>query len=212
MPTTASFKVRPEHLRGVNQTKDRRRYKRFELVLLGRFLRVSTREEFTCRLVDISIGGAWIVTDAQLKLEERVVIYFDELVGLEGTVKRLTPGGFAIDFNLTHRRRQKLAAQITWLLNREELEQLEQRRPGHDRFRIPDKMANVFFADGSSDTLRILDVSISGAALELTERPPIGSAIAVGRRKARVVRHTEKGIGVEFLELQDLEDLKAEFS
>jgi CheY-like chemotaxis protein len=46
---------------------------------------------------------------------------------------------------------------------------------------------------------RVLDLSLSGAALQLAARPPIGERVRVGRTEGRVVRHTNDGIAVEFV-------------
>jgi hypothetical protein len=44
-------------------------------------------------------------------------------------------------------------------------------------------------------------MSLSGAALATPMRPPLGSPIRLGRIGARVVRHFEDGIGIEFMRL-----------
>jgi hypothetical protein len=44
-------------------------------------------------------------------------------------------------------------------------------------------------------------MSLSGAALATSLRPPLGSPIKLGRLGARIVRHFEDGIGIEFMRL-----------
>ena len=44
-------------------------------------------------------------------------------------------------------------------------------------------------------------MSLSGAALATKLRPPLGSPIRLGRLGARVVRHFDDGIGIEFMRL-----------
>ncbi len=44
-------------------------------------------------------------------------------------------------------------------------------------------------------------MSLSGAALATTLRPPLGSPVRLGRLGARVIRHFDDGIGIEFLRL-----------
>src|SRR6185436_3006640 len=99
---------------------DRRRHKRISVTLLGRFMRES-KEEHACKLIDISAGGAAIVSPVPVPVCERVVAYFDHIGGIEGEVVRLFDGGFAIKINATRHKREKLAAQLTWLANRSEL-------------------------------------------------------------------------------------------
>ena len=59
-------------------------------------------------------------TDHAVDIGERIVAYFDHLGGLEGMVIALVAGGFAFQFKVSDHKREKLAAQIMWLLNRDE--------------------------------------------------------------------------------------------
>src|ERR1044072_6688163 len=45
---------------------------------------------------------------------ERVVAYIDHVGRLEGTIVRVLPNGFAMSISATPRKRDKLAAQLTW--------------------------------------------------------------------------------------------------
>ena len=99
---------------------DRRRHKRICVTLLGRFMRES-KEEHPCKLIDISAGGAAVMSPVAVPVGERVVAYFDHIGGIEGMVVRAFDGGFAIKINATQHKREKLAAQLTWLANRSEL-------------------------------------------------------------------------------------------
>ncbi len=204
--------TRPEHLKGATHQSEVRRYKRFDMPLLGRFLRVLTKEEFTCRLIDISIGGASLMSDQVPQIGETVVMYFDELGGLEGDILRSVDGGFAINFTASHRRRQKLAAQITWLLNRHELAAADQRRAGHERIALAPNPIRIELEDGSALEHDVIDVSISGASIGMSVRPPIGTKLVVGRLPAKVVRHHSSGIGVEFIYPQQFDLIREEFS
>jgi hypothetical protein len=56
----------------------------------------------------------------------------------------------------------------------------------------------VTLPDGRDYQARIVDLSLSGAALAIEVRPPIGSPVMVGKLRARVVRHFDDGIALEF--------------
>ena len=198
------LKVRPEHLRGAANISERRQYRRHDITLLGRFMWRLTREELTCRLLDLSIGGASMMAEKLPQMGENIILYLEEFGGLEGKVIRIGQGSFAMSFSASHRRRQKLAAQMTWLLNRHELPTADQRRSGHERISLPEKPVKVALADGTLADRRLLDVSISGASIATSDKPEIGSEIVVGRLPARVVRHHARGIGVEFKQVQNL--------
>ena len=48
----------------------------------------------------------------------------------------------------------------------------------------------------------MVDVSQSGAAIATDHRPDIGATVTIGKTAARVVRHLEDGIALEFVRLQ----------
>jgi PilZ domain len=178
---------------------DRRRHKRFALNLLGRFMRAN-KQEYPCRLHNISVGGAAIVSPVAVEIGEHIIAYFDHLGGLEGSVVRTFEGGLAIKFQATQHRREKLAAQIVWLVNQKEFDGATQRR--HERFQTANKTSSLKLADGVVTQVRVLDVSISGASVGTDVRPPVGSEVVLGKLRARVARHHSEGLGLEFLDTQ----------
>lgn len=187
---------------------DRRRHKRFAVTLLGRFMRTS-KHEYPCKLRDISVGGASMMSPVEVSVGERIIAYFDHLGGLEGAVVRAFDGGFAIRLSATQHKREKLAAQITWLVNRDELPGIEERR--HERFVVPNSLSMLKLPDGSQVECHLQDVSLSGASVITVARPAVGSEVILGRLRARVVRHHEIGLGLAFLDIQDPEALRRYF-
>lgn len=202
------FAPRQSILPGARQSTDRRRHRRIEIALLGRFMRQS-RHEYPCRLTDISVGGAAVMSPVTVNQGERIVAYFDQLGGLEGTVARVFDGGFALKFQITPHKREKLAAQLTWLLNKDLLQGMDQRR--HERHPVPDKTSTLQLENGTTLEVTLIDVSLSGASLQTDIRPAIGSDVLLGKLRGRVMRHHEKGIGVEFLDIQEPEALRRHF-
>lgn len=187
---------------------DRRRHKRYALALLGRFMRAD-RHEYACRLLDISVGGASISSPVQPDLGEHVIVYLDELGGLEGEVSRHFDGGFAMALRATRHRREKLAARITWLINRSELGDIDARE--HERI-TPAQMPNTLkISEDVSLSVSIIDVSLSGANVATEARPPIGTEVQLGKLRAKVMRHHDRGIGVRFLDIQEPEAIRRSF-
>lgn len=178
---------------------DRRRFQRVKVNVLGRFM-LTDRNEYPCQVVDMSPGGAALMTPIQGRMGERVVAYIDHIGRIEGEVTRQFDGGFAMTINATARKRDKLASQLTWLANRGVLNLPEDRR--HERIQPKQPFSNVVLPDGRQTRAKIIDVSLSGAALALDARPPVGTSITVGRMRARVVRHFDDGVAVEFAMLQ----------
>lgn len=187
---------------------DRRRHKRVALTLLGRFMR-SNKQEYPCKLHDISVGGAAMMAPVDVEMGERIVAYFDQLGGLEGGVVRLFEGGFAIQLQATQHKREKLVAQLTWLINRSELTPEDERK--HERI-VPENTESMLKLDeGIVIPCQILDVSISGASIGTEARPPMGHEILLGKLRAVVVRHHAQGIGVRFRDIQNPAALRKYF-
>src|SRR5512139_117707 len=121
MSMTTDFQALKETaVLGAQPSTDQRRHKRVAVTLLGRFMRAN-RHEYPCKLNDISVGGAAISSPVEVEVGERIVVYFDHIGGMEGSVVRLFEGGFAMQFKMTAHKREKLAAQLTWLINRDVL-------------------------------------------------------------------------------------------
>jgi len=187
---------------------DRRRHKRVPLTLLGRFMR-ENKQEYPCKLIDISVGGAAMNSPTDVATGERIVAYFDHLGGLEGKVVRVFEGGFAIELTATQHKREKLAAQITWLLNRKDFDGLSERR--HERFAVDNKPSSLKLSGGTAIPVKIINVSISGASVGTDVRPPLGTEVVLGKLRAKVVRHHLEGIGVEFMDIQNSDALRRYF-
>ncbi|ADZ70063.1 PilZ domain-containing protein [Polymorphum gilvum] len=188
---------------------DRRRHQRVAINVLGRFM-LENRQEYPCQVINMSPGGVAMITPVSGRVGERVVAYLDHIGRVEGTIAREIEGGFAIALHNTQRKRDKLANILTWLANRNELNLPEDRR--HDRFVPKNPMTRMVLPDGTSFMCRLLDVSLSGAALACTARPPLGTEVALGKMRARIVRHTEDGIAVEFAAIQNRDLLEQHIS
>jgi hypothetical protein len=184
---------------------DRRRHKRVPLTSLGRFMR-ATKQEYPCRLIDISASGAAVSSPVDVELGEQVIALFDQFGGLEGQVTRLFDGGFAYRFSMTQHRREKLVATIMFLMNKHELPGIEGRR--HDRIVPTNNVQTLKLGDGIIINCKVIDVSLSGASVETVARPALYANVTLGHLRARVMRHHETGIAVEFIDVQQSNTLK----
>jgi PilZ domain len=178
---------------------ERRRFQRVRVNLLGRFM-LADRREFPCQVVNMSPGGMALIAPVGGAPGERIIAYVDHLGRLEGHVARIFQGGFAMTISATPRKRDKLAAQLTWLANRQILGLPEDRRHGRIVPRNP--IARLIMPNGVNLTCRIIDVSQSGAGIATDQRPPIGALVTLGKVQGRVVRHLEDGFAIEFTRLQ----------
>jgi hypothetical protein len=188
-------------VRSLPLAEERRRHQRVKVNLLGRYM-LTDRREFPCQVVNMSPGGIAIVAPVSGNPGERVIAYVDHLGRLEGKIARALDNGFAMTIEATLRKRDKLAAQLTWLANRHILNLPEDRR--HGRF-IPRKaMARLILPNGNNVTCRVIDLSESGAAIAISPelRPAVGAMVTVGKAMGRVVRHIEDGFAIEFTRSQ----------
>lgn len=178
---------------------ERRRFQRVRVNLLGRYM-LSDRREFPCQVTDMSPGGMAMVAPVIGQIGERVIAYVDHVGRLEGTIARHFQNGFAMTVAATSRKRDKLAAQLTWLANRHILNLPEDRR--HGRFTPRNPAARLIMPNGINVACRVIDLSESGAAIRTDQRPDVGALITIGKTTGRVVRHLEDGFAVEFTRLQ----------
>jgi hypothetical protein len=185
-------------------TDERRRFQRVRVDLLGRYM-LPDRREFPCQVVDMSPGGMALIAPVTGQPGERVIAYVDHLGRLEGHIARILQNGFAMTISATPRKRDKLAAQLTWLANRNILGLPEDRRHGRTMPRNP--ITRLVLPNGLNVSVRIIDVSQSGAGIATDQRPPIGTLVTLGKVQGRVVRHLEDGFAVEFTRLQHLDFL-----
>ena len=183
-------------LRALSQ--DRRRHQRVKVNLLGRYM-LADRREFPCQVVNMSPGGMALVAPVAGAPDERVIAYVDHLGRLEGRIARAFENGFAMTISATARKRDKLAAQLTWLANRHILGLPEDRRHGRIVPRNP--VGRLIMPNGLNLTCRIIDISESGAGIATDQRPPIGTLVTLGKVQGRVVRHLEDGFAIEFTRL-----------
>jgi hypothetical protein len=178
---------------------EQRRFQRVRVNLLGRYM-LADRREFPCQVVNMSPGGMALIAPVIGAVGERVIAYVDHLGRLEGHIARTFQNGFAMTVGATARKRDKLAAQLTWLANRHILGLPEDRRHGRIVPRNP--AGRLIMPNGINIGCRIIDVSESGAAVATDQRPAAGALVTLGKVQGRVVRHLEDGFAIEFTRLQ----------
>lgn len=183
---------------------ERRRHQRVDVNLLGRFM-LENKKEYPCQVINMSPGGVAIIAPVRGEIGERIIAYIDHIGRIEGKIVRKIEGGFAVAVDATLRKRDKLASQLTWLANRHILNLPEDRR--HERRTPKNPITKLVLDDGSEHMCRVLDLSLSGAALKTKARPAVGKRITIGKIQASVVRHLEDGLAIEFAAVQQDESL-----
>jgi hypothetical protein len=183
---------------------DQRNFQLVSVNLSGRLM-TANHDEYDCTVLDMSPGDANFICAARPRMGERIIAYIDHLGRIEGNVALLNDTGFAIQLTATDRKREKLAAQLTWIANKHELGLPEDRR--HDRLTPRNTRTELTLDDGRRYPCRIIDLSLSGAAVDIEVRPALGTPVQLGSMKGRVVRHFQEGVAIEFSSVQSKEAL-----
>tara|TARA_R110002020_G_scaffold21450_6_gene72875 strand:- start:9271 stop:9882 length:612 start_codon:yes stop_codon:yes gene_type:complete len=176
-----------------------RQYSRVKISVQGRFMRAD-HSEHDCMVDTMSPFDAVISTGNRPEVGERIVAYLDYIGRVEGKVTETSVRAFTISINATDRKRDKLSAQLTWLANKHELGLPEDRR--HERVAPSNPISEIRLDDGRRYPCRIIDLSVSGAAVEIDVRPAFGTMVLLGNMRGRVVRHFQEGIAMEFMTIQ----------
>lgn len=177
------------------------RFQRVKISVLGRYM-LADRREFPCQILEMSPGDALVIAPVTGGAGEKIVAYVDHIGRIEGSITEAVDGGFVMEIVASARKRDKTAAQLTWLANKDLLDLPEDRR--HERVVPDNRHSTVVLDDGRRYNCKIIDISLSGAAIELAVRPAMGTPVTLGRMRARVVRHFHDGIGVEFTSSQEM--------
>ena len=177
------------------QPSERRRNQRVRVAVLGRYM-LENRQEFPCQTVDMSPGGIALIAPVRGAMRERVICYIDQIGRVEGAVTRLFENGFALALNVPLAKREKLADQLTWLCNRHALGMPEDRR--HARVAPRNARSTLIMPNGLEYNIKLIDISISGAAFTSDYQPTVGTPVTLGKTAAHVVRVFGNGVAVEF--------------
>ncbi len=188
---------------------ERRNFQRVRVKIYGRFM-LEDRTEHPCQVVDMSPGNVALRCEQVGQPGEKVIAYIDHIGRVEGVITRTLQDGFAMTVIASDRKKDKLAAQLTWLANKHELDLPEDRR--HERVAPRNPLSTLQLADGRQYQCRIIDLSLSGAAVEIDVKPALGVQVILGTMRGQVVRHFEDGVAIEFAVVQRVETLESEFS
>jgi hypothetical protein len=158
-------------------------------------------QEYDCTATEMTAERALFACSGIARNGDRVISYLQHIGRIEGTVTALTASGFVIAINAPERKREKLAAQLAWIAKRQLLGLPEDRR--HDRLTPRNTRAHLMLEDGVLLACRLIDLSLSGAAIEIENRPPLGTRVQLGKNMSgKIVRHFMEGVAVEFDRVQ----------
>lgn len=191
----------PQFIAPLRTRAEAAKFQRVKVSVLGRYM-LADRREFPCQVLEMSPGDAIVIAPVAGIVGEKVIAYIDHIGRIEGAIIKQIEGGFLMDIAASSRKRDKMAAQLTWLANKDILNLPEDRR--HERVVPDNRHSTVVLDDGRRYNCKIIDISLSGAAIELDVRPAMNTPVTLGRMRARVIRHFQNGVAVEFASSQEM--------
>ena len=192
---SAAMQTAPEAPYSPLTKPDRRQFLRVPLSLDGRFMFDET--DHSLKTTNVSCGGAVVMSKVMPPEGQEVVCYFDDLGRVMARVVRHLSDGFAVVFEASAHKRDKLADRLVWLVN-------------HKKFNLDDERAAprkaaggpalVTRANGSKLQCRVIDISLTGAAFEYEGATPfVGEVVRAGSLKGEVVRSVTNEFAIHFL-------------
>lgn len=172
---------------------ERRRHARVDIPLRARFLS-EDGEERPCIVANISAGGALLRAKSPPAESEMVVLYIDDVGRFEGKVVRTGKHTFAVDYRGRRAKSKRTADALTVSVHNHGTHPDRRAAPRIKQ----DAPAFVTLESGDVQPCSILDISLTGASIEIEPRPPLGALLTLGKMSAKVVRRHEKGVGVVF--------------
>lgn len=175
--------------------RERRRFRRMPMEVSGRLLDPFGRE-LDCRTADISPGDVRIVATELPTVGDRVVIYLDGIGRVSGKVARTCgEGEVAVIFDFSAHKREKMAEQLTLLINRN----LGIEEPIRPILRDGAQHVRLEFETGEAYEGEVVDFSLAGISIRCKRPPPlIGMWVRVGNVYGRVARIIDGGFAIDF--------------
>lgn len=167
----------------------------------------SDRMEYSCTLEQVDLPEIHLSTEGAFEPDDRVVVYLDELGRLEGDITGKTENGFAFSVDMTKPRLVKINEKLGSLQARDKDENAEPRR--HSRIEPSSQTSHLTLSDGRTYPCEVVDISISGAAIDVEVIPSVGTYVMLGKMRGRVTRILENGIAVEFVKMLEAAKMPA---
>ena len=183
---------------------ERRAFERRKVSLFGRFM-TPDKLEYPCQVIDLSPGGMGVICAHVGEVGMPVICYVTHIGRVEGTIARHFTGGFGMKLVASERKREKLIAKLEWIVSHAKYGTPDDRI--HERRAPRSPLTEVKTSDGRAYKCKIIDISLSGAAIEIEVRPELGARLNLGGMEGIVVRHFDEGVALEFLKLQQDDSL-----
>lgn len=150
-------------------------------------------------ILNFSASGAGVESALEVAPGDRIVLHLEGGSRFEGVVARLFEGGFGIEFGMHESKRQRLVNALDAMGedSAEEMTSLPLKQ------RVANRVGGfrgktVCRTEAGEVECRLIDMSLSGAAIETDANLKVGAAISLGQTKGRIVRRDGKVYGIKF--------------
>jgi hypothetical protein len=164
--------------------------------------------EHLCRVSRVTTDAADFLSDMVPPFGLPIVAYIGDLGRVVGLSNQRIEGGFTVKFTMTGAARDKFEAKLKQRGGRKPAEEAVQHRA--PRFEPSQSKSQIALSDGRVYPCEVLDISLSGAAVKADIMPTLGTYVALGKMRGRIVRYTDQGMAIEFVKPLDRATLAAE--
>ncbi|TGD99855.1 PilZ domain-containing protein [Methylobacterium nonmethylotrophicum] len=151
--------------------------------------------EHACETRSLSLSAIEVLAPESGLLGDPVTLYLDDVGPVAGAIRSISSDGFTLAVEVGPERRARFAARLDWLAGQASGRADQRSDP---RIVPTQRAVEVRRADGQVLPGTVIDISMSGAAIAVDDKPAVGEAVTVGKRRATVVRHLETGFAVTF--------------
>ena len=175
---------------------EKRAFARVPIAIAGKVFFAVSGAEQDCIVTDISLGGATLQCDDLPRIGTELVLYLQGFDRFAGVIVRGDAEEVGMQFNCSPAKRERTAATIVYYLSGIQPRTTQLRRSERAAAPLPRQFTRV---DGEAVSFEVRDISLSGASLITSARPPLGEIVTLGAATGRVTRHFDEGIALEFV-------------
>lgn len=154
-------------------------------------------------ILNFSASGAGVESALEVAPGDRIVLHLEGGSRFEGVVARLFDGGFGVEFGMHESKRQRLISA---------LDAIGEDAEGMTALPLKQRVANrvggfrgkaVCRTEKGDIECRLVDMSLSGAAIQTDAVLNVGDPVCLGQTKGRIVRRDGEVYGIQFDVLAD---------
>jgi c-di-GMP-binding flagellar brake protein YcgR len=175
---------------------EKREHKRVSLALTGKVFLPASNAEQNVIVTDISLGGATLQCEEQPAVGTDLVLYIPGFDRFQGTIVHSGADEAGMKFGCSEAKRERTAEKIMLHLAGALRDDTQVRAEARVALHAPRSFTRP---DGEVVRFQVRDISLTGASLNTSARPPIGEIVMIGNTPGRVTRHFDEGIALEFV-------------